>query len=76
MEREGAPGGRCGASAGISPGPFDLKLEADFELRGTEKSRSQGYGGQIFYSHGDWREGLAGDLSLEKKELSGWSGET
>lgn len=73
MERAGGFGGRCGGSVEITPGPFELKLDAKIEERGSEEIRIHSYGGRIRYTHGDWRESLGGDITLQKRALEGWS---
>ena len=73
VQREGGFDGQCGISAELSPGPVELKLDAQLEYNSAEEGTLHNYGGRLYFYHGNWRESLSGEMDFEEKEPTGWS---
>ncbi len=73
VERDGFLSGQFGISWEMSPGPMEMKFDFDLKASREEQSREHSYGGQIYFYHRNWREGLKGEISFDESEPTGWS---
>ena len=73
VAKTGYPGGACGFSVELHPGPAELKVRFDLKTDSEEEAVDHEYGGSVCFYQRIWREKLKGEMSFRDDRPSGWS---